>query len=383
MDDNMKKIQENLIEIEAKAEAEAEHLLLARHQMVENDKLRNGNREALPALRKRARTTKTSVPSPFESVMKEIEGMRSKPLVIEVCATCGNHDSTEKTWMMFVGTDIFARIPFHSAHTILEKVSTLSLGYTLDKKVEWTDAFVLLRGITTQTVRFSRMQSHVLTGFYLTPDAPHVPHPICLSLLPKWRDVSKSIREGKSTYSYNYYDYDDDKIRSAGVCEFSSANSVQLIDDGDRTKGKKFRRRNDYSNGQMDRSKMNSKYEKFTGQAAPALGASPNLGVDKTKSLELCGTSEAAYPGNSDVFRRTLAAASLGASQKSIESSATSESANSGMSHVFRTTLAAPASGATHKVGVSIYMCFLGVLITLTDYFLLVYDIVNGKATYK
>ncbi|KAK1392465.1 hypothetical protein POM88_011521 [Heracleum sosnowskyi] len=316
MDDNMKKIQENLIEIEAEAKAEAEHLLLARHQMVENDKLRNGNREALTSLRKRARTTKTSVPSPFESVMEEIEGMRSKPLVREVCATCGNHDSTEKTWMMFVETDIFARIPFHAAHTILEKVSTLSLGYTLDKKVECPDAFVLLRGITTQTVRFSRMQSHVLTGFYLTPDAPHVPHPICLSLLPKWRDVSKSIREGKSTYSYNYYDYDDDKIRSFGVCEFYSANSVQLIDDGDRTKGKKFRRRNDYSNGQMDRSKMNSKYEKFTGQAAPALGASPNLGVDKTKSLELCGTSEAAYPGNSDVFRRTLAAASLGASQK-------------------------------------------------------------------
>ncbi|KAK1383422.1 hypothetical protein POM88_021157 [Heracleum sosnowskyi] len=254
----------------------------------------------------------------------------------------------------------------YTKKTIYSAVSILSLGYTLDKKVEWTDAFVLLRGITTQAVRFSRMQSHVRTGFYLTPDGPHVPHPICLSLLPKWRDVSKSIREGKSTYSYNYYDYDNDKIRSAGVCAFSYANSVQLIDDGDRTKGKKFRRRNDDSNGQMDRSKMNSKYEKFTGQAAPALGASPNLGVDKTKSLELCGTSEAAYPGNSDVFRRTLAAASLGASQKldvdkskSIESSATSESANSGMSHVFRTTLAAPASGATHKVSPSMKdMCF-------------------------
>ncbi|KAL8154711.1 uncharacterized protein LOC141660234 [Apium graveolens] len=117
MDDTMKKIQENLIEIEI----EAENLLLARHQMVENDRVRNGNREALTALRKRARTTKTSVPSPFESIMKEIEGMGSKPLVKEVCATCGNHDSTEKTWMMFPGTDIFARIPFHAAHTILEK----------------------------------------------------------------------------------------------------------------------------------------------------------------------------------------------------------------------------------------------------------------------
>ncbi|KAK1377525.1 p53 and DNA damage-regulated protein 1 [Heracleum sosnowskyi] len=136
MDDNMKKIQENLIEIEAEAEAEAEHLLLARHQMVENDKLRNGNREALTALRKRARTTKTSVPSPFESVMKEIEGMRSKPLVREVCATCGNHDSTEKTWMMFVGTDIFARIPFHAAHTILEKGDSQSIKVQQKDNVE-------------------------------------------------------------------------------------------------------------------------------------------------------------------------------------------------------------------------------------------------------
>lgn len=89
-------------------------------QLVENDKVRNGNREALTALRKRARTTKTSVPSPFESIMREIGGPESRPLVKEVCSTCGNHDSSERTWMMFSGTDVFARIPFHAAHTILE-----------------------------------------------------------------------------------------------------------------------------------------------------------------------------------------------------------------------------------------------------------------------
>lgn len=87
---------------------------------MENDKIRNGNREALTALRKRARTTKTSVPSAFESIMKDIEGSKSRPLVKEVCTTCGNHDSNERTWMMFPGTDIFARIPFHAAHTVLE-----------------------------------------------------------------------------------------------------------------------------------------------------------------------------------------------------------------------------------------------------------------------
>lgn len=89
-------------------------------QLVENDKLRNGNREALTALRKKARTTTTSVPSPFGSIMKGVSGTGSRPLVQEVCTTCGNHDSFEQTWTMFPGTDLFVGIPFHAAHTILE-----------------------------------------------------------------------------------------------------------------------------------------------------------------------------------------------------------------------------------------------------------------------
>ncbi|OMO69535.1 hypothetical protein CCACVL1_19444 [Corchorus capsularis] len=84
MDENMKQLQQSLIELEI----EAEHLLLARHQLVENDKVRNGNREALTALRKRARTTKTSVPSPFESMMKNIGGSGSRTLVTEIVRSC-------------------------------------------------------------------------------------------------------------------------------------------------------------------------------------------------------------------------------------------------------------------------------------------------------
>ncbi|WJX52471.1 hypothetical protein P8452_38582 [Trifolium repens] len=116
MDDNIKHLQKKLTELEL----EAEHLLLARHQLVENDKLRNGNREALTALRKKARTTTSSVPSPFGSIMKGVSGTGSKPLVQEVCTTCGNHDSFDQTWTMFPGTDLFVGIPFHAAHTILE-----------------------------------------------------------------------------------------------------------------------------------------------------------------------------------------------------------------------------------------------------------------------
>jgi len=48
----MQQFQQSIIELEN----EAEHLLLARNQVIENDKERNGNREALTALRKRAKT---------------------------------------------------------------------------------------------------------------------------------------------------------------------------------------------------------------------------------------------------------------------------------------------------------------------------------------
>ncbi|KAJ7007434.1 hypothetical protein NC653_006463 [Populus alba x Populus x berolinensis] len=119
MDEGMQQFQQSLIELEN----EAEHLLLARNQVIENDKERNGNREALTALRKRAKTTKTSIKFPFESIMKDIgkSGSRTAPLVKEICGTCGNHDEKEKTWMMFPGSDVFACIPFHAAHTILDK----------------------------------------------------------------------------------------------------------------------------------------------------------------------------------------------------------------------------------------------------------------------
>ncbi|KAI5395611.1 hypothetical protein KIW84_061959 [Lathyrus oleraceus] len=47
VNDNLKHFQRKLTELEL----EAEHLFLARHQLFENDKLRNGNRETLTALR--------------------------------------------------------------------------------------------------------------------------------------------------------------------------------------------------------------------------------------------------------------------------------------------------------------------------------------------
>uniref|UniRef100_A0A1J3CMG7 Uncharacterized protein n=1 Tax=Noccaea caerulescens TaxID=107243 RepID=A0A1J3CMG7_NOCCA len=109
-------------ELLEKYEAEGDEFLLVRNQMVENDRERNANREALTALRKIARTTKTSFPSsPFDSVMKEVHGSSTKPLVQEACSTCGSHDSSEPTWLMLPRADLFAAIPFHAVHTMLEK----------------------------------------------------------------------------------------------------------------------------------------------------------------------------------------------------------------------------------------------------------------------
>ncbi|KAG7542335.1 Vps53-like N-terminal [Arabidopsis thaliana x Arabidopsis arenosa] len=111
----MQKIQEmeldpkKFAELLDKIEAEADEFLLARNQMVENDKERNVNREALTTLSKRARTT------------KDIHGSSTKPLVQEICSTCGSQDSSEPTWMMLLGADLFAAIPFHAVHTMLEK----------------------------------------------------------------------------------------------------------------------------------------------------------------------------------------------------------------------------------------------------------------------
>ncbi|GLJ16233.1 hypothetical protein SUGI_0272360 [Cryptomeria japonica] len=50
MDDNVKRLQQGLVEVEI----EAERLLLAKQQLVECDRSRNSNREALTALRKQA-----------------------------------------------------------------------------------------------------------------------------------------------------------------------------------------------------------------------------------------------------------------------------------------------------------------------------------------
>ncbi|CAK7347828.1 unnamed protein product [Dovyalis caffra] len=160
-------VPKSLIELEN----DAEHLLLARNQVVENDKERNGNREALTALRKRAKTTKTSIKSPFEWIMKDTgrSGSRAAPLVKEICGICGNHDEKEKTWMMFPGSDVFACIPFHAAHTILEKDQEL-LEYEAKKLQSYVKDMSLL--ISEKGVLADRISPGVLRSLVTLTDKP-------------------------------------------------------------------------------------------------------------------------------------------------------------------------------------------------------------------
>ncbi|GAA0161614.1 hypothetical protein LIER_17889 [Lithospermum erythrorhizon] len=169
MDESMKEFKEKLTEVEI----EAEKLLLARQQLVDNDRVRNGTREALTALRKRARTTKTSVASPFESLMREIE---SSPLVKEVCTTCGDHDVKEKTWMMFPGTNMFAAIPFHAAHTILEKDQE-QLHYESNKLQSYVKEQSFW--ISEKGVLADRISPGVMRSLVNLTDKPNLNQSIC------------------------------------------------------------------------------------------------------------------------------------------------------------------------------------------------------------
>lgn len=112
MDEGMLKLQQDLVQVEH----EAEHLLLARKELVDCDKARNGNREALTALRKLAQTSRSSVP-----VTHEFADLPQTDMDPASCKTCGEYDGSESTWLMCPGADIFVNISFHEVHSKLEK----------------------------------------------------------------------------------------------------------------------------------------------------------------------------------------------------------------------------------------------------------------------
>ncbi|KAH9575586.1 hypothetical protein CY35_01G117900 [Sphagnum magellanicum] len=119
--DGVQLLQKKLAEVEHVAE----ELLLARQQLVECDKARNGNREALTALRKQARTSRSSVSVSGKTIGGggggDSAAIDSSSSQETRCRTCGDHDGSSRVWMMSSGTDMLIRLPFHSVHCELEQ----------------------------------------------------------------------------------------------------------------------------------------------------------------------------------------------------------------------------------------------------------------------
>lgn len=107
----MQKLQQDLSVVEY----EAELLLLARQEVVEIDKARNGNREALTALRKIARTSQSSIPA-----LHDVTRQPTTEELVAECRTCGDFDGSEPTWFLGASGDFFMSLPFHEAHSKLE-----------------------------------------------------------------------------------------------------------------------------------------------------------------------------------------------------------------------------------------------------------------------
>ncbi|KAH7288111.1 hypothetical protein KP509_31G012500 [Ceratopteris richardii] len=123
MDEGVQKLQHDLSVVEY----EAELLLLTRQELVESDKARNSNREALTALRKISRTSQSSVPMLNEEGTHFINEDSNI-----TCKTCGSHDGSEPLWILGAGGDFFASLPFHETHMKLEDEQT-QLNLTVNK----------------------------------------------------------------------------------------------------------------------------------------------------------------------------------------------------------------------------------------------------------
>lgn len=118
-------------------------------------------------------------------------------------------------------------------------ISTLSLGYTQEKKNEWTEAILLLEGMTTHAVRLKPMKTVVGWGLYLEGDAENIPAMYCLRIMNIWGQISEAIREGEDSFFYQYYDKNG-VLRSSLMLQHLIDYTVALVND----KSDKFLRRN-------------------------------------------------------------------------------------------------------------------------------------------
>lgn len=128
MDEEVVKLQDKLKHIEQVAE----DILIAKQKMVELDRARNGNREALTALRKMARKASSNQETASggrSKLIQELPDVEQAPGPSSTeneeqaqasCATCGKFDRSTPVWVAVPGAGMFVRRPFHQAHLHIE-----------------------------------------------------------------------------------------------------------------------------------------------------------------------------------------------------------------------------------------------------------------------
>ncbi|XP_074324958.1 uncharacterized protein LOC141716687 isoform X2 [Apium graveolens] len=135
----------------------------------------------------------------------------------------------------------------YTKETMCCAISTLSLGYSPQKKFQWCNAIVLLAGITSQAARFTEMKRHIEHGINVVifGRGGFYPESALLGIFSRWNKISKAVRRGECPYIFTSYIQNG---RSTEPCprtvseESSGWMTLSLINDKDRAKREKLKR---------------------------------------------------------------------------------------------------------------------------------------------
>ncbi|XP_074375195.1 uncharacterized protein LOC141716943 [Apium graveolens] len=139
----------------------------------------------------------------------------------------------------------------YTKNCMCSAISTLSLGFTPQKKNEWCEAIVLVSGLTTQAVRFSEMKYFAQKGIGFGYKGRYTLPVREIAVQNRWNKLSRAMRDGE--YPYVFSHYSDIGTYNAGcVTELGARDTVSLINDKGKTRRQKFRRRLDRWNGPLE-----------------------------------------------------------------------------------------------------------------------------------
>ncbi|KAK1357741.1 hypothetical protein POM88_050997 [Heracleum sosnowskyi] len=150
----------------------------------------------------------------------------------------------------------------YTKQSICSAISTLSLGYMPEKKNEWCDAIVLLIGMTSQAVRFHNMNNQIRIGMNITSNVNRFElSNILLATQNRWNKISKAIRKREFPYVFSYY-MNSGMYITGSVTEFFAKCNVSLINDKEKTKREKLKRKICKWNGPLGKRRRKREVER-------------------------------------------------------------------------------------------------------------------------